>query len=117
MQAKEVIIMLISIVLLTSANPANFASTQKTFPPLSETQAYVNHLLSAYDALVQYNWENRPSFSNVQNFFLLYAPAGDTFNVIVMLAGPDDNGTVDMMFVLTGGRHHLSSTTPKTIYT
>ena len=104
-RVENIFILFTFVVLLTSAETVASVSAKETFPPYSETQAYVSHLLSAYNALVQYNWENRPDFNNVQNFFLLYAPAGETFNAIVMLAGPNDNNSVDIMFVPASGSH------------
>jgi hypothetical protein len=103
MPRERVLLAIFLAALLGLSNSTVFASSSKEFPPLTDTQNYVNHLLSDYNALVEYSYENEPSFANVMTFFLLYPPADMTFNVIVMLAGPDDNSTVDMMFVSTDG--------------
>lgn len=96
-------IALLIFLLLPTGTRGLTSSSLDRFPPYNQTKAYVNDLVTDYNQILQYNWENRPNFTSEARFYTLYTPFDQNFNVLVMLVGPNDNNSLNMLFIPVPG--------------
>jgi hypothetical protein len=77
------------------------------FPPNREIHAYINNLFTDYNTLlIQHGWESNPRIPLVAQNFTLYPFSYWTFEVVVMVAGPHDNSTLNMLFIPIRGEQN-----------
>jgi hypothetical protein len=90
---------ILPLVLVCIVLPTQRASGTYTLSPATNTEGYVDNLISSYNALVP---SNAPNFDSIKGYYALYHAIGNTFEVLVMRS---DNTTqvVVLNFIPIGG--------------
>jgi hypothetical protein len=91
--------MVLIALFLVGALPQQTSATN-VLPSQSNTQGYVNNLISSYNALVD---PSQPNFDSIKAYFGLYHAIGNTFNVVVEQTATNVTGFVTLIFAPIGG--------------